>query len=245
MANPRRIRAVVSDINEYSNDVFKLTFDLDKKSPKFKSGQFLHLTLEEYDPSEGFWPESRVFSISDITEDRLRISIVYSVRGRYTEKMSNDLNIGSTVWLKLPFGSFNVEENMKDGKSAVIIAGGTGVSPFIPYLKTLNDSHDVSLFYGIRNSNLMIFESEFKKIIAKENFRMYTFLENIEDKSNLEDLYSTKYGRLSIPNILENVDNFKDAVFFISGPPKMIFSFKEELISHGVSSEDIVIDDWE
>ena len=66
MANPQMLK----DINSYGNHVYKVVFSLEKKFARFKAGQFLHLTLEGFDLTTEFWPESRVFSINSCSENR-------------------------------------------------------------------------------------------------------------------------------------------------------------------------------
>ncbi|MFZ1979306.1 MAG: hypothetical protein WAV76_15225 [Bacteroidota bacterium] len=46
---------------------------------KYRPGQFLHLTLDEYDPSKQ-WPESRCFSIQTNPDDA-NLKLSFSVKG--------------------------------------------------------------------------------------------------------------------------------------------------------------------
>lgn len=151
MANPQKIKAEVKEIVSYGSQVYKLVFKTEKKMPRFKAGQFLHLTLDNFDPTTGFWPESRVFSIASCSDDRKEVSIVYSVKGAYTKKIEDTLSKGSPVWLKAPYGEFIISKYIQDDETAVLIAGGTGVSPFIPYLKKAGISNPIQLNYGLRN----------------------------------------------------------------------------------------------
>jgi NAD(P)H-flavin reductase len=102
--------------------------------PLAKPGQFLHLTVDVYDPTGGFWPESRVFSIAS-APGASEISIVYSVKGQYTKRMERVLAPGYEVWLKLPYGDFIVESAIEKDQDIVLIAGGTGLSPFLHICK--------------------------------------------------------------------------------------------------------------
>ena len=63
MAVVRRVTAVVEKVDRYPENVCCYELRAEKRLPTFKPGQFLHLTLEPYDPSAE-WPESRVFSIA-------------------------------------------------------------------------------------------------------------------------------------------------------------------------------------
>ena len=157
MGNPIKVKSIVKSISSYGNQVYKVVLTGEKKFPRFKAGQFMHLTLEDFDPTTGFWPESRVFSIASCSAERSEVTIVYSVKGVYTRKMEQELKEGGSVWLKAPYGEFIIANHIKDGETAVLIAGGTGVSPFIPFLEELPDSIKVNLNYGLRSIDLMIF----------------------------------------------------------------------------------------
>jgi len=81
LANPQKIKAEVKEIISYGRQVYKLVFKTEKKMPRFKAGQFLHLTLDNFDPTTGFWPESKVFSIASCSDDRKEVSIVFLILG--------------------------------------------------------------------------------------------------------------------------------------------------------------------
>ena len=87
MSTPRKISCSVTDILVHGDDVYTVQLLPERAVPAFSPGQFLHLALDEYDPS-GFWPESRVFSIASSPRDRERVSLCYSVKGAYTARMA-------------------------------------------------------------------------------------------------------------------------------------------------------------
>ena len=90
MATPQKLRCLVNKITDHGDHVYTVDLSLERPLPRFKPGQFLHLALDDYDPS-GFWPESRVFSIASSITQRNVLRISYSVRGRYTARMENEL----------------------------------------------------------------------------------------------------------------------------------------------------------
>ena len=146
MSVPRKVKAVVIDLIRYRDNItlyrFKPEFGV-----KFKPGQFLHLALDEYDPSYN-WPESRVFSIANAPGKEF-IDILISPKGSFTNRIINEISVGRQVWLKLPFGTFNFHDS--SGKDVILIAGGTGISPFISFLEYLiegkNGYRSINLFF--------------------------------------------------------------------------------------------------
>jgi ferredoxin-NADP reductase len=244
LANPQKIKAEIKEITSYGRQVYKLLFKTERKMPRFKAGQFLHLTLEEFDPTTGFWPESRVFSIASCSDDRKEISIVYSVKGVYTKKMEDSLFVGATVWLKAPYGEFIIPNFIKEDQTAVLIAGGTGVSPFIPFLKQSDNSTRIQLNYGLRNKDLIIFDEDLNQILANENFSLNLYLEEMGENLPFTGDIHQRQGFLSIEQILKDVEDKNKSVFFISGPPAMINLFRQQLMHFGIEKENIIIDQW-
>lgn len=244
MANPQKIRAEVIDIFSYGRQVYKLVFRTERSMPRFKAGQFLHLSLDDFDPTTGFWPESRIFSIAACSDDRKVVTIVYSVKGAYTKRMENSLSVGSSVWLKAPYGEFIISNHIQDNETVVLIAGGTGVSPFIPFLKQSDLFYKIQLNYGLRNIDLLIFKEELSAVLNHDNFFMNLYLEEVNEQLPLHGNLDVKKGILSIASILENIEDRDESIFFISGPPDMIDLFQKQLMHSGVEKEKIVIDEW-
>lgn len=246
MAIVRRIRCEVSEIEKHGNGVYSIFLKPEKKLPKFFAGQFCHLTIDSYDPSD-FWPESRVFSIASSPKDQSRLRICYSVVGYYTRRMEKELKEGALVWLKLPYGDFIVGEH----PFTFLIAGGTGVSPFLPFIESLDDnkSNSIYLFYGVRNSNLFLDILKLKKIAKNtSHFRLILFSEDgFADHSDWKDsafCYHIK-GIINADVIISQILDKESTGFYISGPPKMLNFWKNCLANYGIKTEMIFMDAWE
>jgi len=153
MPTPTKIKSPLTKITQFADDVFKLDFAVERKHTRFKPGQFLHLTLEDFDPTQAYWPESRVFSICSAPKTET-LSIIYSVKGAYTSRMRDELTEGNEYWLKLPYGDFIIEQLVPEGETAVLIAGGTGISPYVSYLEQgleQGSARQVYLAYAVRS----------------------------------------------------------------------------------------------
>jgi ferredoxin-NADP reductase len=244
MSNPLKVLATVKEIRSFGTGVYQVDFSVPVRFNRFIPGQFLHLTLDEFDPSVGYWPESRVFSIA--SEPKLdTVSVVYSVKGTYTKRMEAELKVGKEIWLKYPYGDFIIDNHATDGKPVVLIAGGTGVSPYMPYL--LKSSRDalagnVTLYYGVREPAHMLFEEQFRQVVGQQaKFKLYMYLEQGQKAG-----FVCRNGRLNIDDIkADSGEDFGGSVFFLSGPPVMIKKFKADLLAAGISQDQIKIDEWE
>ena len=247
MANPIKIQSKVKNIEKFGDGVYKLTLMPSKRLPRFKAGQFLHLTIDSYDPQGGWWPESRVFSIASHPSDN-DITIVYSVKGKYTSKMQEELTINKEVWLKLPYGDFSVQSALVPDQDVILVAGGTGVSPYIPFIKnelSTCQAQKIKLIYGIRKPDHLIFKDVYENSISNfKNFSIDLFVEQ-PTASHVIKGSNQFTGIISLNHILETARSFSNALIFLSGPPKMIQFFKSELSKNGISEEQIKIDEWE
>ena len=238
MATPVKVKALVSNVTKFSKDVVMYDFKPQGRVPLFKSGQFLHLSVEEYD-GIGEWPESRVFSIASSPKNKdEKIKIIVSAKGKYTSKIVSVLKQNDIVWLKLPYGEFQIKDN---DKPIVLVAGGTGISPFIPFMEQRllqPASNKVVLYYGIKNEDLIICNELLDKCSSAENnFSTHLYLEN-EPKNFRE----ASTGILDKEKIFQ--DNKFHADYYLSGPIEMINNFKDYFIAMGVSENNIFIDNW-
>lgn len=237
MASPKKLQATVTSVIRHSDTVIEYTFLPEGRIPSFRPGQFLHLAIDPYDPSQN-WPESRVFSIAN-APDTDQIKIVISVKGKFTALMAAELMLGSKVWLKFPYGNFTFDHS---GKTLVLIAGGTGISPYISFLEyclAKKDSPTITLYYGVREERFVIFGPTLLK--CKELFPQFQYTVFCEGTIQ-NPLKCIKGGLIDIDQILR--ENPLDSDFYISGPPLMIEYIKGTFLEHKILPERIFIDEW-
>jgi ferredoxin-NADP reductase len=243
MATAQKLACRITEIVEHGEHVYSLVLNpQNSQVPRFKAGQFLHLALDNYDPS-GFWPESRVFSIASSPRDLNEVKITYSVRGRFTQRMENELTAGREVWVKMPYGDFLVE----GGKNTVLFAGGTGITAFSAYLAGLADNPGegagaVAVFYGARDESLLVYRPLVEECREKlDAFKAVYFLENCPRQCQDSEIV----GKISAGAAWHHIRQPLDAAYYVSGPPQMLQAVSTELRDRGVAAANIRIDAWE
>jgi ferredoxin-NADP reductase len=246
MANPVKIPAAITSVKEHDQGVYTLSITPEKRTPRFKPGQFLHLTIDDYDPQGGFWPESRVFSIASAPGSEI-LEIIYSVKGRYTSRMGREIIPGKRVWLKLPYGEFSIESAAAPGQDIVLVAGGTGISPFISYLQGIAKetcSRAIRLIYGIRKPEHLLYPEVLRKVGVLDNrIGIDLFIE--AGKSPLPEQVRQFAGMITLDHIINQGKTMVNPAYFLSGPPGMIKNFKRGLLEANIKPENIKIDEWE
>lgn len=240
MPAAQRLACRVERIIRHGGRVYTVVLKPERPAPIFKPGQFLHLALDPYDPSS-FWPDSRVFSIASPPSQRERLSITYSVAGRFTARMESELREGVDLWVKLPYGTFVVTST----KDVVLFAGGTGITAFTAFLDEVPSgaSQSITLAYGARTRDLLIYRDLVERSMARlPAFNVSYFLESDGGAAmrNGEQL-----GLVSVTTMWPLIPRPMGAEYYISGPPVMLRSIAQQLRDRGISSETIHIDAWE
>ncbi len=234
MTVPRKIQCTVDRIVDHGSHVYTLELISPVNLPMVKPGQFLHLALDPYDPGS-FWPESRIFSIAKINRETSSLTLCYSVKGIFTSRMEAELTEGKQVWIKLPFGDFVVASD----EEAVLIAGGTGITPFVQYIAAHHEK-PCMLVYGARNKRALLFKQEIDQAsIMHPLLKSYYFVEEEDEDIDLI------CGRLNINWILERTKHLNNPVFYLSGPPIMIKIFTKDLLDNSIQAGNIRTDAWE
>jgi ferredoxin-NADP reductase len=229
MPQPKKYKAQVVSILNPVDNIYSVEIRSLSGKFRYNPGQFLHIALDEYNPSFD-WPESRCFSIQSSPANEL-LKITFSVKGKFTGRMALELFPGKIVDLKLPYGELFQRNHPK--QNVVFIAGGTGITPFISAFNesSFEEYTSPKLYFGVRQEAYNIYQ---KEIEAAQRTNK-SFIVKI--------LYQDVDGMLNINSIFK--DNSHDSTYFISGPQSMISDFKSCLKVLGVNDNNIRTDEWE
>jgi ferredoxin-NADP reductase len=248
MSVPRKIPCMVESITDHGGRVYTVDLVPGTPVPAFRPGQFLHLTVDDYDPA-GFWPESRVFSIASSPCTRNRIRICYAVKARYTSRMEQRLKVGGEAWVKMPYGDFVIDH----GTDVVLLAGGTGISAFTAFIEGLQPGNPAAvwLVYGAREPGLLLFRSMLLEQSRRlPNFHLLFFTETghadlNREMAGLPHPPQCLAGRIDLGQVWPHVPEPARKVFYLSGPPVMLSALSRQLLAREVPAESIRTDAWE
>jgi anaerobic sulfite reductase subunit B len=192
---------------------------------KVKPGQFFEVSL----PKFGEAP----ISVSGIGEDFVDLTI------RKVGKVTNEIferYVGDKLFLRGPYGNgFDVEE-YKD-KELVVIAGGTGLSPVRGVVEYFSNHPEqvkkMTLVAGFKTPKDILFIEDFAR--WKKNMEVILTVDCSEEDTVCHIGLVTEF----IPKL--SLENIKEAVAIVVGPPMMMHFTTQGLLKEGFLEDHIWI----
>lgn len=202
----------------------------------FIPGQYMEWTLP-HDRAD-FRGNRRYFTIaSSPTEDVIRLGVKFDPKGSsFKRKLQNLTSEDKVVATQLsgdfilPFG---FAQGKPSNKKLVFIAGGIGITPFrsmIKYLLDKNQKSNITLVYSNKNASDIVYKDIFDK--AEEEIGLKNIY-TLTDEENLPEGWKGERGRVSA-EMIGKIPNYKEAIYFLSGPHSLVSSFEKVLRGMGI-----------
>ena len=198
-----------------SDTMFLLSVTL-QRYKQWVPGMFMQISLKEKTASEP-WLDGHSFSFASWGSEKALILV--RKEGMFTTELVRRSKEGFITTVRYPFGNFLLTAS----KEKVFLVGGAGISVFLSYLDFVNSSRthsaEVFLFYTTkRASETMenVFWGKPPDFVSVRSFITGDGEPGYTGRFKLEDLAST------IPDL-------KDKEYFICGPPKFNFYWREKL----------------
>lgn len=192
------------------------------KNYKFIPGQHTLISINKPELKE----KRKPFSISSSDNNNFLEFIIkiYNEREGVTKEFDK-LKVKDELIIDDAKGKINYKGN------GIFIAAGTGISPFISIINSLDESdRKVNLLiYLNKTQGEIILEEELEKIFNKNTI----FILSREKKSGYE------YGHIDKKFLNNKIKNFNQK-FYICGPFKMVIELKKILIELGVKQDNII-----
>jgi len=202
----------------------------------FKAGQSVDMTLlnpPETD-SEG---NTRAFSIASAPqEDTLMVAT--RMRDTAFKRTLKSLPLGSEVKIDGPFGNLTLHNNA--AKTAVLLAGGIGITPFRSMVfRAAREKlpHRIFLFYSNRRPEDAAFLKELQAL-EKENSN-YKLVATMTELEKSKRSWSGETGSVSGGMLSKYLKDAASPTYYIAGPPGMVKAMREVLSKQSVDDDDI------
>lgn len=219
----------VAQIKQENAKVITLVLEpLSKKQLRDpKAGQFIYIQF----PGN---PETHPFSVSGINVAQKQIAVTAKDLGQFSEKLQK-LKVGDTLVLEGPYGVFG-QEIYTTKRDIVLIAGGIGMTPFMPVIQDLAGGWNkpVTLFYGNQTEADVSFLPELAYTEStNHNFKIVQVITKPVNVAQETGFITCEIMQRHLDHDLENYE------FFVCGPPVMITKLVPELEEFDVPKNQI------
>jgi glycine betaine catabolism B len=223
---------------QIASDIYDFIFVPSRKLA-FAPGQYMEWTLGHADPdSRG---NRRYFTLaSSPTENSLRVGVKFYKESSSFKHAMLSLDSRSEIVASHLAGDFTLPRS--PNQKCVLIAGGIGITPFRSMIKYLLDNRlrrPIVLLYANRTADGFVYVDIFEK--ARQELGIKTIY-TVTDARQVPSWWKGRIGRITPELIKEQVPDYANCVFYISGPKGMIDSFKESLSQLHVSETHIKTD---
>ncbi len=241
---PKFHTLLVKDIIKETDDCVSVSFSVPEDlidDYSFESGQYLTLRTDVNNEDI-----RRSYSLcSSPHEGEWRVAIKQVEGGKFSTYANNELKVGDELQVMTPMGGFKVTPDKSASKSYVLFAAGSGITPIISIAKTVltqEPNSDVTLFFGNKGFNSIIFREEIEAL--KNEYMTRLRVIHVLSRESLGT--KLQKGRIDVEKTEALFDAFLrdtdiDAVY-ICGPEQMILSAQEGLKNKGVDESIIHIE---
>ncbi len=215
----------IADVQPETDTAVCVTFDVPEElEEKFRFVQGQFLTLKAMIDGEDI---RRSYSIcSGVDEGHMRVGIKRVKNGRFSNYANDQLKAGDEIEVMPPQGSFHTELNPENEKNYMCIAAGSGITPVLSIIKSVlsvEPKSRVTLIFGNRSSNSVMFKEElsFIKNRYMDRFQWINIMDYEDQGADLlNGIIDNKKGYGLHKHKLIDIHGTDDA--FICGPEAMM-----------------------
>ena len=210
-------------VERFSPSTIRFAVDMEEgAAPGFLPGQYVNVQVPGTDLT-------RSYSFSSAPgASRVEFVVRNVPNGRMSDYLANRAGVGDAVTFLGPFGSFYLRPVVRP---VLLLAGGTGIAPFLSMLRSLDASgfaHPVRLVYAVTNDFDLIGLDELERIAAAHPNFSYVTCVAAPDSAHPRKGYATAHVEPSWMHHGE-VD------VYLCGPPPMVDAVRAWLQETGVN----------
>lgn len=222
-----------------ARDTGEFVFTSDRKIP-YKPGQYLEWTLDHKFPdSRG---NRRFFTIaSSPTEKDILLGVKFDIKRSSSFKTAlAELDEGKEIVVGQLAGEFTLPKDKN--KKLCFIAGGIGITPFrsmMAYMIDKNEKRDVVLVYSCKRME----ELAYTNLI--HHAHMHVGIKTVSTLTDIEFIpkdWTGYKGFINVELLLQEIPDYMERIFYISGPPALVSATEKILAEIGVDNKNIKTD---
>lgn len=198
----------------------------------YLAGQFLFITLKANRKEL-----KKHFSLSSSPTEQNYIEFTKKLSDSEFSTILKDLALDDWARIKAPFGKFTFSGEYK---KIALLAGGIGITPIRSICRYCTDKQmktRISLIYGNRTENDIVFKKEFEDM-QKQNNNLKCAFTIDEPNAGWKGLTGLINGKM----IKKEIPDYKETVFYLCGPPGMVNALKGIIKQIEIPSDQIRIE---
>lgn len=206
---------------------------------QFKAGQWCLLTV----PAMGYEDDRGLRRPLSIASSPLEKELIFATKlsdSAFKRTMA-EMKPGATITLGPPMGSLVLPA--ETGIPLVFLAGGIGITLFrsmCRYAADAKTGHSITLFYSSRTPAETPFLEELQRI--PEQNRAISVVITMTRAPEGPASWTGLRARLDAEIIRERCPVWKNAVYYIAGPPVMVEAMKQTLVTMEVTADRIKVE---
>jgi predicted ferric reductase len=207
----------VSEVRRPTDTTIDVSLEPARDRLAFVPGQFVILSFG----GAGGW-QRHPFSVASAPSER-RLDVTIKAVGDYTGKLHEKLRPGTPAKVVGPFGGFDYTGG---GQNQIWIAGGIGITPFMSWIRSMDDSFDrsVDFYCSVRQRADAPYLDEIDTAARQHP----TFRPRVVE--------TEREGVLTAEKVLSGHPGGRDVWIYMCGPPPMIRALANGFRDLGISA---------
>ncbi|HEU6453070.1 MAG TPA: FAD-dependent oxidoreductase [Gemmatimonadaceae bacterium] len=202
----------------------------------FRAGQYVDITLPD-PPYDDLLGPTRSFSIASAPGER-DLLLLMRLRNTAFKRAMTDMPLGSALLLDGPVDDLSLAIN--GGRSAVYLAGGVGVAPFLGAIRHAaahGGELEATLFYSNRRPEDAAYLEELTALT--ERVRGFRFVPTMTKMELSEREWSGERARIGVPILQRYLPSLRGPRYYLAGSTLLISGVRQELARAGIPGGDI------
>lgn len=211
------------------------SFRFSRPAPfQFLPGQFLMVTIRI-----GGEKKTEYFSISSSPTEEEYIEFTKRITTHEFSTALDNLQVGDWAYLNGPYGEFTFTGEYP---KVVMIAGGIGITPFMSMIRCCTNTAipaAITLIYGNRFEESIAFKEELDLLMQRNrNLRVVHCL------SHPGEAWKGRHGHLDLITIQEEVPDYREAAFYLCGPPALVEDLEKILLAQEIPEDQVHVESF-
>lgn len=226
-----QFQGTLSRVENLSDSTITFDIQLDEGQPdiNFLAGQYVNVDI----PGT---TETRSYSFSSKPGNRLTGFVVRNVpNGKMSEFLSKNVKAGDKMTFTGPFGSFYLRDVTRP---VLMLAGGTGIAPFMSMLQVLEEKHSeqpIRLVFGVTNDFDLVAIEKLNELQEKHAWFEYRTVVAHADSQHERKGYVTSH-------IENDWLNQGDVDIYLCGPVPMVEAVRGWLDTEGIKPKNFLFE---